>query len=190
MVFLTIFLILTFGTKFGSYVWRHNVHQDCQTATKKCRISQATILPSFMPFEKFFTSLWPMWKEKHLILTIVKVMWLSIHSHMLISVQKVSCSKTFRLVPSRYLCVFGTRGKIGIRLRRAGTDGKGRRKNATGRFFFFSLRFNMKITCPSCAWIFFSMEFSLYDYCYGHCPLHEWFWVFPPPPIAFLMVRR
>ena len=119
-------------------MWRHNVHQDCQTATKKCRISQATILPSFMPFEKFFTSLWPMWKEKHLILTIVKVMWLSIHSHMLISVQKVSCSKTFRLVPSRYLCVFGTRGKIGIRLRRAGTDGKGRRKNATGRFFFFT----------------------------------------------------
>ena len=71
MVFLTIFLILNFGTKFANYLWRHNVHQDCQTATKKCRISQARILPSFMPFGEFFTSLWPMWEEKHLFLTIV-----------------------------------------------------------------------------------------------------------------------
>jgi len=68
--FLTIFLILNFGTKFGNYLWRHNVNQDCHSATKKCRISQATILPSFMPFGKFFTSLWPMWEKKHLFLTI------------------------------------------------------------------------------------------------------------------------
>ena len=67
------FLNSKFGTKFGNYLWHHNVNQDCQTVTKKCRISQATILPSFKPFGKFFTSLWPIWEEKHLFLTIVPV---------------------------------------------------------------------------------------------------------------------
>ena len=63
-----IFLILNFGTKFGNYLWRHNVNQNCETSTKKWRICQAIILPSFMPFAKLFISLWPIWKEK---LTIV-----------------------------------------------------------------------------------------------------------------------
>lgn len=40
----------------------------------------------------------------------------------------------------------------------------------------------MKIMCPSCAWIFFSIEFSLHPYFYGHCPLHECF----PPDISQL----
>ena len=39
--FLTIFLILNFGTKFGKYLWRHNVNQNRETVTNKCWISHA-----------------------------------------------------------------------------------------------------------------------------------------------------
>ena len=67
-------------------------------------------------------------------------MWLSIHSHMLISVQKVSCSK-LKLSDSYpvAICVFLEReGRLGLGCGARGLMGKDKGKTRPAGFFFFT----------------------------------------------------